>query len=177
MKKMLLITLSIIAVVIVAIALYYNNTRYYFDFDEVVYYSIEIDEDVVFSSMIGYEEEKYKTERDSIVTEIIIEDGPYGLTDASFENNMKEIGFKSKSLSDSKLAEFKEIFREKLSIPYDVSCMPVYRDIYVFKKNGKISGIAKLCYDCEMSHFIGTNANTGNFGADGEFGKLNELVK
>lgn len=56
-------------------------------------------------------------------------------------------------------------------------CEPIYRDIFLFKKNTKVSGIAKLCYDCEKSLFIGTSAVVSNFGAKGEFEQLRKIIK
>jgi flagellar basal body-associated protein FliL len=160
--------------------------RYYFDFDEVVYYSIKVEDDPVYDAADRHRKRivsKAKTpataatDKDSLISDFIFDYLPATINDTSFEKGLLKIGYTSKKLGKDKLKELKEVFREKGSDMGDVACIAIYRDIYVFKKNGKISGIAKLCYDCGMSHFIGTSADTGNFGAEGEFEKLRELVK
>lgn len=160
--------------------------NYFFDFDEVNYYKIKIEDDPIYDAADRHRKRimsKTKTsataatDKDSLINGIILDYLPETVNDASFEKNLIEIGYTSKKLSKERFKELKEVFREKGINEGDVACIAIYRDIYVFKKKGKVSGVAKLCYDCEMSHFIGTSADTGNFGADGEFEKLKELVK
>jgi hypothetical protein len=180
MKKALLITLPIIAIAIVVIALYYNNKQeYYYDFDEVIYYKTTKDfNDLV---AIGNEEVRslkdVKTLRDSVAFQIMgdfEEAVPYDVA-ATYVDS---IGFEKKILPVSKHTALMEIFREKPKMRTEwTTCEPIYRDIYVFKKNGKVVGMGKLCYECGDSRFFGTNAATGDFGMDGEYGKLKELVK
>lgn len=177
MKKALLITLPIVAIAIVAIALYRNHTRYYFDFDEVAYYKTTKD----FNEIIGDEEVRslkdVKTLKDSVAFQLMGKFGeavPYDVAATYLDS----IGFEKKVLPASKNAALMEIFREKFKERTEwTTCEPIYRDIYVFKKNGKVVGMGKLCYECGDSRFFGTSAKTGNFGMDGEYGKLRELVK
>lgn len=204
MKRALLIIVPIIAIVVVGIALYYNNDeveasqdnstdnskvtlgKYYFDFDEVVYYNIEIDDDLVYDAADRHRKRimtKSKshatpaTDKDSLMSGIILDYLPESVNDAAFEKSLSEIGYTSKKISKDKFGELNEIFREKGINTGDAACETIYRDIFVFKKRGKVSGIAKLCYECGLSHFIGTNADTGTFGEHGEFEKLKEIVK
>lgn len=173
MKKALLIAIPIV-VIAVAIALYYNNhTTYYFDFDEVVYYKT----DKGFDDLIAIDKKEIMTLKDSVTNQLMgeFEEAiPYDVAAAYLDT----IGFEKKVLPASKHDALMEIFKEKLKKRIEwTTCEPIYRDIYVFKKKGKVSGIAKLCYECGDSRFIGTSAETGDFGMDGEFGKLRELVK
>lgn len=174
MKKALLITLPIVAIAIVAIALYYNNKQeYYYDFDEVIYYKTTKG----FDDLIAIDDKEVMTLKDSVANQLMGEFGeavPYDVAATYLDS----IGFEKKILPASKNTALMEIFREKSKERTEwTTCEPIYRDIYVFKKNGKVVGMGKLCYECGDSRFFGTSAKTGNFGMDGEFGKLRELVK
>lgn len=146
--------------------------KYYYDFDEVIYYKTTKGID----DLIAIDDKEVKTFKDSVTSQIMADFGeiPYAVT----ANYLDSIGYTRKEVPLSKLPALKEIFREKSTERTEfAACAPIYRDIYVFKKNGKFSGMAKLCYECGLSRFIGTDAKTGDFGMEGEFGKLDELVK
>ncbi|PZR19509.1 MAG: hypothetical protein DI539_13780 [Flavobacterium psychrophilum] len=150
----------------------HEKGKAYFDFDEVVYYKTIKD----FDDLIDVDGKKVRTRKDS-VTEQIISDFeevvPYDVAAAYLDS----IGFEKQVLLVSKHSELMEIFSEKSNLNIgSTTCEPIYRDVYVFKKNGKFSGMAKLCYECGLSHFIGTNADTDNFGSEGEYTKLKALV-
>lgn len=178
MKKALLIIVPIIAIAVAGIALYYNsNGDYYYDFDEVVCYHTTKD----LNEIIGNNEVRSlkdaKTLKDSVAYQIMSdfeEPIPYDVVAVYLDS----IGFEKKVLPVSIHSELMEIFREKPTVRTEsTTCEPIYRDIYVFKKNGKFSGMTKLCYECGDSRFIGTDADTGDFGMEGEFGRLKEIVK
>ncbi len=147
--------------------------KYYYDFDEVLYYKTAKD----FDDLVAIDKKEIKTLKDSITSKLMTDFDEAVSYDVAAVY-LDSIGFEKKVLPPSKHAALREIFREKISnISETTVCEPIYRDIYVFKKNGKLAGIAKLCYSCGQSRFIGTNANTENFGMDGEFGTLEKIVK
>ena len=57
------------------------------------------------------------------------------------------------------------------------ACIHVYRDILIFKKEGKVIGTAKICFDCMSKQIKGTTANTENFGQDGDYEKLEKILR
>ena len=80
-------------------------------------------------------------------------------------------------IEKSKLKKLSEIFSERKEVKTEYSsCDPIYRNIFIFKKNGKVVGISKICFGCLMEHTIGTKRNTQNFGSNNEYKKLMELV-
>lgn len=175
MKRILLILVPIIAIAVVGIALYCNKESepmYYYDFDEVIHYHTDIDE----HELLAIREKKVKTIQDSMMLTMTWNYYRVPLTRAV--TYLDSIDFKKQILPSSKFPAIKEIFKEGNSI-YEspMSCEPVYRNIYVFKKSGKVTGVAMLCYGCQKGIFIGTNADTQNFGSEGEFEKLKEIVK
>ena len=178
MKKALLIIVPIIAIAVAGIALYYNSSdeekksKYYFDFDEVVHYKTYIDE----GDLFGIRQKPVKTTKDSMM--LTMAWNYYKIPLNRAVTYLDSIDFKKQEISSSKYPEIKEIFKEDNQVyesPY--TCEPVYRNIYVFKKNGKISGLARICNHCGKSLFTGTNADTRNFGSEDEYKKLEELVK
>lgn len=174
MKKALLITLPIVAIAIVAIAFYCNNRepKYYYDFDEVVHYKTDIDE----GELMNIRLKKVKTVKDSMM--LTMTWNYYRVSLARAVSYLDSIDFKKHVIPSSQYPVIKEIFKEGNSV-YEspTTCEPVYRNVYVFKTKGKVNGIAMLCYGWEKNIFIGTNADTNNFGAEGEYKKLEKLVK
>jgi hypothetical protein len=192
MKKALqiaILTISALLLIVVAFdfmgfSLYEKDTwekisdepvlgKYYYDFTEVVYYKTTKG----FDDLIAIDDKKVMTLKDSVTFQIMTgfeEVVPYDV-EATY---LDSIGFEKKIIPVSRYAALYEIFRVKIRKHSEAAaCMPIYRDIYVFKKQGKVIGIAKLCYSCGQSQFIGTSAETSGFGMDGEFEKLKELVK
>jgi uncharacterized protein YxeA len=153
MKKALLIIVPIIAIVVVGIALYYNEettSEYFFAFDEVTYYKT----DKGFNDLSIIDDKKVKTLKDSITSKMM-SDFEEAISYDVAVTYLDSIGFKHKQIPVSKHDALREIFREKSTKRTEwVSCEPIYRDIYVFKKNGKVSGIAKLCYECGLFQLL-----------------------
>lgn len=149
--------------------------KHYFDFDEVIHYKIDIEEDSVYKSMQKHGDLKYKSERDSLISTIMIDDAPYKLTDTTFETNIKRIGFTSKKINKSKLAALNEIFRERKYDDYTfTACLNVYRVILVFKRQSRTVGIAKICFGCGGLMLVGANDTTDEFM---EYAELHKLLK
>ena len=91
---------------------------------------------------------------------------------------MEKINFQKSEIDKSKFGEINKIFVEKtVNQIADYACIAVYRDILIFKKQNKTVGIAKICFECFKKQIIGTNANTENFGQDGDYEKLEKILK
>lgn len=143
---------------------------YYFDFDEVDHYSIKISEDELYFDSLDTHTDFF--------TEIIQGDYPEDLSDTLFATKLEQEGYSKNQIPEIKHADLKEIFREKGHDPNVLEwlCMPIYRDILVFKKNEKICGIAKICFDCNQFIIRGTESETENFASFNAFGKLRTLL-
>lgn len=144
----------------------------YFDFDEVIHYTID-------------EKRVYKAENNA---------------EAEYEKRLRVFlnGWRDGQMSDTLFWEDLESFKKnkkkinkvhfkKLNSEVFVNlgcgelsgfaCIPIFRDILVFKKGGKLTGLAKICFQCEMSHFEGNKSNTTCFGTNTEFEVLHKLGK
>ena len=81
-------------------------------------------------------------------------------------------------IDKSKFESIDKIFIEKSTLEnIATACIHVYRDILIFKKEGKVIGTAKICFDCMSKQIKGTTANTENFGQDGDYEKLEKILR
>ena len=91
---------------------------------------------------------------------------------------LQKFGYKKTTIDKTKNEHLNDIFSENnCSESFAAACIPVYRDIFIFKKNNKTVGIAKICFGCRLFHIIGTKKNLENFGQCGDFEKLEKLIK
>ena len=154
-------SLLIVGIILLAFSCGQQKGAYYFDFDQVDYYSIKIDENELFA----LEEKKNLTQNQHLKIDIILNDKPEIISDTSFISKLTKIGFKKNIVTKNKYTELNEIFREKSHDEvYALACVHVYRDILIFKKSDSIIGIAKICFDCLGNQIIGTKVETMEFG-------------
>lgn len=144
----------------------------FFDFDELIHFQIEIDENKLLER-----EEDNLTITERLQNDLIIMEKPEALSDTSFISQLEAIGFKKNIVSKKKFDRINNIFsvkQPKESVAY--SCIAVFRDILVFKKNSKIVGIAKICFSCDQNRIVGTEMETINFGQDGDYNELHKIL-
>jgi len=147
--------------------------KLYFDYDEIQHYHINYDENYNENSI-----QKAKSETDDLILgDLILGDLPNNMNDLNFIENIEKIGFVKKNINKSNFAKLNEIFIEKtVEKSVHMKCLPIYRDILIFKKNKKIIGVTKICFSCLQNQIIGTNANTENFGQNGDYMKLKNIL-
>lgn len=147
--------------------------KLFFDFDEIQHYKIEIDE-----SQIGVLYDlKSATIIDSMKNSIILDETPSSISDTSFIDYLETIGYRKSIIDKSIFNKINSIFIEKKTEEVlATSCIYIYRDIFIFRKKDKISGIAKICFECMAHHIVGTDKETHYFGQDGDYGRLQKLI-
>ena len=103
---------------------------------------------------------------------------PKSLDDKWFFEKIEKYYPRKQKIERSSLKELSNIFTErKEKKTIFGACDPVYRNIFIFKKEGKVVGISKICFGCLEEYTIGTKRNTENFGSHKEYEKLKKLVK
>ena len=147
----------------------------YFDFDAVTHYRIAVTE-----SEISEVRDKNGQMPDSeqLWLDVIDLDLPQDISDSLFVYELEEIGFEKSIVPDEKHEDIKDLFREK-GFDYGQEywmCIAIYRDILVFRDNNAITGIAKICFECDQSQIVGTDLRTDNFGAFNSFQKLYKIL-
>ncbi|QQV04497.1 MULTISPECIES: hypothetical protein [Chryseobacterium] len=146
----------------------------FFDYDAIEHYQTDFDK-----LKIGeLYDNKSKSKIDLLKEGVILGDIPHSISDLAFIKNLEQIGFKKTIVDKSKFKSIEEIFVEKTTLEnIATACIYVYRDILIFKKESKVVGIAKICFDCLANQIKGTTANTENFGQDGDYGKLAKILQ
>jgi len=146
----------------------------YFQFDEVEHYYQAFEED----SLWDLSEKEKPTAKEKMQVEILLDDAFRQFSDTSIVKSMVEIGFTKTQISPTNFERLNNLFCErKHADAVYAACIAVYRDVLVFKKNNKIVGTAKICFDCDQSVIMGTTLNTEEFGQSGDYQKLYKILR
>lgn len=141
---------------------YYFYTRTNFEFDEAIHYS--------------FEEIKYKkVEKLKNFEAIYFGDYPDNLNETDIHNELTKHGYIENKIDETKLISLKTIFRFQIDlsiIKTVTACAPEYNDIIIFKKDNKITGIAKICFGCDKHFFIGNKFDDSSFDEYDELASL-----
>ena len=141
----------------------------FFDYDEIVHYTNDFD---AYKLNELYDNQS-KTGIDSLKLNVITGKIPQTISDQSFIDKLGDIGYSRRKVDKTKFLEIDKIFIEKtVDENLATSCVSIYRDILLFKKQNKVVGVAKICFECLDSQIVGTTANTENFGQDGDYKRL-----
>jgi len=151
--------------------IFYGKT--FFEFDEVDYYKSDIDEGEYGDQYDSAQNSKI----DKLKFDIVFGDVPESINDTTFIKSMKKIGYEKKKIDSKDLAEFNKIFAEKTAIEgVTAACIPVFRDVLVFKNKGKVSGVAKICFSCHQYEIVGNLGSIESFGSDNDYESLGVLL-
>lgn len=148
--------------------------EYYFDFDEITHYKANFNAfDYVFLDKDSGSIE------DNFISEVVTgTDRPTSLQDTLFIKGLDTLNFIKKEVPSEILSKVNEIFSTKYHEDiYGTACIPKFRDILILKKDSSITGIAKICFECEQSSIKGSKVSTHGFGMSGDFEKLEHLLK
>ena len=150
-----------------------QDCKPYFMFVKVEHYFLKIDEDKIWEM----EEKANKTEKENRQLELLIQYTPDKLSDTIFVKDLEKIDFVKTEIKADKFEQLNKIFCErKHKEAYAMACIAIYRDILVFKKDNKIIGTAKICFECDQNVITGTTLNTSEFGQSGDYGKLYKIL-
>ncbi len=152
--KYLLLLLSFLAVVGAAIffAIPILLGSKFVEFDEVYWYNTESDDPSKLKDLPLFIE--------------ALETGSRGwrnvqldnITDSSFANRLEERGFAKYALRKNQVRKLKLLSRMNfLSDGRTKKCIPIFRDILVFKKEDKTNAIAMVCFECNKQWIIATS--------------------
>lgn len=145
----------------------------YFQFDKIEHYYLDIEENNIWD----IEKKKNKTNKEKKQLELLIEYIPEKLSDTLVLKDIDKLDFVKKGIPTNKFKQINEIFCQRNhDETIALACIAVYRDILIFKKNNKIVGTAKICFDCDQNIITGTKVNTDEFGQSGDYSKLYKLL-
>jgi len=168
-------SITIIVLTFLCLSCYQKEGNHFFDFNKVEYYSLNINASELINTL---DTPRNLTDIEKMESKVVFDDYPEFIEDTSFIAQLGQYDFTKHKIQNEFNIEIKEIFREKFKTRNEfTSCAKVYRDIFIFKKDNKINGIAKICFECSDAYFLGTKLSTTNFGNSGEFGKLREIIR
>lgn len=151
-----------------------KELKKFYDSDKIDHYYLDISENVFFNLM----RIENKTEDEKNLAQILASHYPNSISEPNFESNLKKYHFVKHELNGEKKKEVENIFSQKDSLRYEYAgCLPEYRDIFIFKRKDSIIGIAKVCFGCGISQFIGTKVDTEGFGLNTELDKLEKIIR
>ena len=99
---------------------------------------------------------------------------------AEIEIQTIEKYYKKININKKSKLEIAEIFYDaglpvnKATFEIGVMCAPVYRDILIFKEDGKVTAIAKICLSCYKNYII-TEKNTF-INSEIDYEKIHQLL-
>ncbi|MCC9071566.1 hypothetical protein LNQ49_08240 [Flavobacterium sp. F-65] len=146
----------------------------FFESDKIDHYYLDISEDKIINILCI----KNKTKDEKELGGLLASHYPDSISEPDFELKLKKFHFIKKELSEKKKKEVETVFSQKDSLQNEYSsCLPNYRDIFIFKRKNSIIGIAKVCFGCGVTQFLGTKVDTDGFGLPTELDKLEKIIR
>jgi len=150
-----------------------SELRPFFDSDQISHYYLDISDDNFFKLI----RKENKTEKEKELINIYIHTFPDNIPKVDFEKTLLNHNYKKSNLSSKDEKNIENIFSEKDSLKNDAcACIAEYKDVFVFKKNEKTVGIAKICFKNALFQIIGSQINTEGFGLINELERLESIV-
>lgn len=150
-----------------------KELRPFFDADKIDHYYLDISDDNFFKLI----RKENKTEKEKELINIYIYTFPDNIPKVDFEKTLLNHNYKKSNLSSKDEKNIENIFSEKDSLKNDAcACIAEYKDVFIFKKNEKTVGIAKICFKNARFQIIGSKINTEGFGLINELERLESIV-
>jgi len=145
----------------------------FFDFDEAIHYSIKPEDE---RSFISSKDETKKQEFYHIFYGVY--KYPSSIKDKELIKNLEKFYSIQRKIPNHNIQKLDSIFSQRSYNDTDgeYACEPAYRDIIIFKKSGRIVGLAKICFQCEMHYILGSKIETKHFGQAGEYQALQKIL-
>jgi len=152
-----------------------HSVKKYFDYDQIDHYFNDFDN----NKSLELIDNRNTTPIDSIKAGVLLSGIPKTIDDTLFITQLEKAEFKKNVISAEEFPKIDKIFTERPGqlIGSASKCVAIYRDVLIFKKQKKIIGIAKICFRCGQEKIIGTSANTNNFGQNGDYEKLESILR
>ncbi len=154
-----------------------TEPQYFFDFDEVIHFRIDKITETLADSMFVSRDRNNEAKRKFRIL-YNYESYPSRLNDSTFLKELSALYKFQQKIPSSKMVQMSNIFSErKTRSETSTTCDPKFRDVLIFKKNGSLSGVAKICFQCGKHYIIGSKRNTLMFGQNREFEELKKLLE
>lgn len=146
----------------------------FFHFDQIDYYYSDISREE--ETELGNNNERSRQEK--ALCQILYDRVPVSTLDTLFIKNMAILSFNKRTIDPKLNSKISHLFSLRTSEIQEVTaCAPTYRDILIFRKKGKVIGVAKICFSCNQNHIIGARYDSSNFGQNGEYAALYNILQ
>ncbi|MEY2924009.1 MAG: hypothetical protein RLZZ337_549 [Bacteroidota bacterium] len=147
-----------------------------FEFDEVAHFKY-VDNDL---PSLQAKTQFFKGSKTNTLRQLLYKDLPKNIADStSILKDISANSFVEYEMSNFQIDTLKLAFSTQHTDTFKMSrCLPIYRDILVFRNKGEVVCIAKLCLECKRFYFIKKeDFDSGFFGQNGEWEILRKLLK
>lgn len=150
-----------------------SNTKLFFDYEVIEHYYNPMPDYVMSQGRYvkAEYEKKYAIARYNI---------PKDISDTAFIDDLTYFGYRKRYMKPTKFRELnKLICNNDSGAIHRYRCgsyYSYYTDIFVFKKDDSITGIAKFSFNGYRAYFVGSQVDTDHFGCNREFEKLKAIL-
>jgi hypothetical protein len=151
-----------------------NEDQPFFHFDKIEHYHT----DMARKDLQAIELKEDKTREEQALLQILTGNIPVSIKDTLFIKNMEILGFDKDTIDSGLNPRISHLFSlREISGPVAANCSAGFRDVLIFRKNGRIVGMAKISFECLRHQMIGERYNDSGFGQSGEYKELEKLLK
>ncbi|MEZ0005100.1 hypothetical protein ABH942_000443 [Flavobacterium sp. 28YEA47A] len=152
-----------------------TQNKPFFDFDEIIHYHIPIDENEYYDLILA----DTISEKGKIFEFLLREPCPETKEEKiKFKEAIKSVEKEENTINSKYYDELRtQVFSEKRCDQFSMAaCEPIYRDIFIFKKNKEETGMAKICFKCWLYSISNKEAITDCFNMNGELTRLKKII-
>lgn len=148
-----------------------SEGKLFYDYEVIEHYHNPNPDITIFASK--FEHDFYKRKR-----AVVYFNTPINLSDTAFIEELRSFGFRRSYVHPRHFKTLNQVFVERNIESNTITrCNNIFRDVLIFRKDNAIVGIAKLCFGCGGSYFVGTDANTSQFGKSKEYEILLQILR
>jgi hypothetical protein len=151
-----------------------GGSQPFFLFDRIDYYH----SDITMEDVLATEAKDNKSRKDIALLQIVRQHIPVNMMDTLFIRNMDSVGFRRRLINPAWNSRVSNLYSEREATPPKQSnCVPVFRDVLIFRQGNKITGMSKVDFDCGMHYTAGARYDASGFGQSGEYRPLYKILK
>lgn len=95
-----------------------------------------------------------------------------------FEKKLISYGYVKTIIPEENISKICKTISNDINLKYhEVACIPMYRDILIFRKENKTKAILKVCFECGMNDISGKFESNFNYKVPDFFSNYNPLYK
>jgi len=152
-----------------------KEPQLFYEFDTVDYYHSNVSSDDIYNLTNDLNDSE---ESDAFLNIYYDENFPKSINDRDFIRNVKHLYKVQGTLDKKYFTTLKDIFSDHYDFKFSTNkCEPEFRDILIFKKDSKVTGICKICFECGISHLVSVEKSIMFSRTDDDYKRLQKMIK